>query len=96
MEDLLADEGYAECLDDDGREVGERLSVKGGRDRSHQRSSEAGQRCKARLRVGMVPRLGRLGVGVRVYDPSAVHVVRMVEKRRRRRVPDEKDTQPAG
>ena len=92
----MADEGDADCLDDDGREVGERLSVKGGRDGSHQRSGEAGQRSEAGLRMGMVPRLGRLGVGVRVYDPSAVHVVRMVEKRRRRRVPDEEDTQPAG
>ena len=58
-------------------------------------SAAVRQASEARLRMGMVPRLGGLGVGVRVYDPSAVHVVRVVEKRRRRRVPDEEDTQPA-
>ena len=96
MEELLADEGDADRLDDDSREMRERFSVKRGRDGGHQRCGEVGQRSKARLRVGVVARLGRLGVGVRVYDPSAVHVVRMIEERRRRRVSYEEDTQPEG
>ena len=96
MEELLADDCRADSLDDDGRETRERLGVKRGRDGSHQRRSEAGQRSKARLRVGVVARLGRLGVGVRVHDPSAVHVVRMIEERRRRRVSYEEDAQPQG
>ena len=96
MKELLADECRADSLDDDGRETRERFSVKRGRDGSHQRRSEAGQRSKARLRVGVVARLGRLSVGVRVHDPSTVHVVRMIEKRRRRRVSDEEDAQPQG
>ena len=96
MKELLADEGDADRLDDDSREMRERFSVKRGRDGGHQRCGEAGQRSKARLRVGVVARLGRLGVGVRVHDPSTVHVVRMIEERRRRRVSDEEDTQPQG
>ena len=96
MKELLADECRADSLDDDGRETRERFSVKRGRDGSHQRRSEAGQRSKARLRVGVVARLGRLGVGMRVHDPSTVHVVRMIEERRRRRVSYEEDTQPGG
>ena len=96
MKELLADEGDADRLNDDSREMRERFSVKRGRDGGHQRCGEAGQRSKARLRVGVVARLGRLGVGVRVHDPSTVHVVRMIEERRRRRVSDEEDTQPQG
>ena len=96
MKDLPAGEGCTDRLNDDGREVGEGLSVKGVRDGSHQRCGEAGQRSEARLRVGVVARLGRLGVGVRVHDPLAVHVVRMVEKRRRSCVSHEQDQQPPG
>ena len=96
MKELLADEGDADRLDDDGRETRDRLGVKRGRDGSHQRRSEAGQRSKARLRVGVVARLGRLSVGVRVHDPLAVHVVRMVEERRRGCVSHEQDQQPPG
>ena len=93
MKELLVDEGDADRLDDDSREMRERFSVKRGRDGGHQRCGEAGQRSKARLRVGVVARLGRPSVGVRVHDPSTVHVVRMIEERRRRRVSYEEDTQ---
>ena len=96
MEDLPAGEGCTDRLDDDGREMDEGLSVKGVRDGSHQRCSEAGQRSEARLRVGVVTRLGRLSIGVRVHDPLAVHVVRMVEERRRSCVSHEQEQQPPG
>ena len=72
MEELLADEGDADRLDDDSREMRERFSVKRGRDGGHQRCGEAGQRSKARLRVGVVACLGRLSVGMsaRTIDRS--------------------------
>ena len=70
MKELLVDEGDADRLDDDSREMRERFSVKRGRDGGHQRRSEAGQRSKARLRVGVVARLGRLDESARTIDRS--------------------------
>ena len=72
----------------------EGLSVKGGRDGGHQCGCKASQCSEAGLRVGVMARLGRLAVGVRVHDPLAVDEVRMVEKRRRGCISHEKDQQP--
>ena len=62
----------------------------------HQNQRQLGDRCETCRGVGVISRIGSLGIGMRVGDSYPVDNVRVLKKSRPGQVPDKKYEQPTG